>query len=130
MLIGLKIERFFGGILITNLINTEWLFEDPRKMMVTLSNTYIDPHGVSWHVSVGDIIDGSSIPRILWLFEGSPFVGLHRTASVFHDVACQRKDMPWQKVHQMYDDCMKFCGVSNFSRKKKSLAVKRFGPRW
>jgi len=111
-------------------IKAEWIDGEPRKMRILENVSYIDPKGVAWWAMVGDVVDGSSIPRLLWAFEGSPFVGLHRVPSVFHDVACQKKNRPCRKVHQMYDDAMKDCGVPAFSRKKKAFAVKSWGPRW
>ncbi len=58
---------------------------------------YIDPDGVVWIAPAGSVVDGASIPRVLWSFMGGPFDGKYRNASVLHDVAYDQKTRPWQR---------------------------------
>ena len=64
------------------------------------------------------------------MFESSPFIGLFREASVFHDVACQRRTRPYKHVHRMFSDAMIDNGYTGFGQKKKAFAVMYFGPKW
>ena len=110
-------------------IRTEWL-PDGRSMRILEPVTYTDPDGVEWYASAGDVVDGASIPRFLWRLVGSPFVGLYRVASVFHDVACHDRDRPHEQVHRMFHTCMLESGVSDGKARMMYHAVRDFGPKW
>jgi len=55
---------------------------------------YIDPSNRSWSVRKDFVVDGASIPRILWNIVGSPYTGDYRRASIVHDYWCQQNG--WQ----------------------------------
>ena len=92
--------------------------------------TYVDPRNVEWKAPKGSVIDGASIPRILWTAVGSPFTGEYRQASVVHDVACEKRDRPWEEVHRMFYEACRCGGVGEVKAKILYAAVSRFGPRW
>ena len=107
------------------------LLDDGRNMRILAEVTYTDRYGVEWTSIAGDLWNGSSIPPAIWgRWQGSPFVGLHRKASVFHDAACGLEDRPWAEVHRMFYECMLDCGVDPIEAAQKHWAVWKFGPRW
>lgn len=111
-------------------IRTEWLDTSGRQMELLETVIYIDQYGQVWEAPRGWIVDGSSIPKIFWTLVASPFVGQHRVASVFHDVACDRKVARWQDVHRMYYSACRKSGVSESQAKLLFAAVWLGGPRW
>lgn len=106
--------------------------DDPhgRKMKLEKDFTFIDGAGVKWVASSGRIVDGASIPRIIWPILGGPYEGLYREASVVHDVACEDKTRPWEHVHRMFYEAMLTSGVDSSDAKIMYAAVYHFGPRW
>ena len=109
-------------------IITKWI--NDRDMEIQNEVTYIDDSNVEWIVPTGAIVNGASIPRILWDSIGSPFVGLYRDASVFHDHYCDTKERDWKDVHKMFYDAMIDKGVGKIKAKTMFAAVYVFGPRW
>lgn len=103
---------------------------DGRNMILTESFEYIDPHGQRWDAPGGSVIDGASIPRIVWSAIGGPFEGMYRNASVIHDVACVRRNRHWEEVHLAFYTAMLASGVDCTKAKIMFAAVYHFGPRW
>lgn len=91
---------------------------------------YRDPGGRLWAAPAGIIVDGASIPRILWTAIGSPFTGNYLRASVIHDFYCDTKTRPWQEVHRVFFDAMISGGVPRLQANIMYFAVRAFGPRW
>ena len=83
-----------------------------------------------WVVPENAIVNGASIPRIMWFFIGSPFVGKYRRASMVHDVCCERKQRSHNAVHSMFYRAMLCDGVPKYKAKIMYNAVKYFGPKW
>lgn len=108
---------------------TEWL-PDGRNMRLMEDFIYVDPDGRKWHAPAGSIINGASIPQILWTTAGSPYTGHYRLASVVHDVACVVRRATWQEVHEMFYHAMLASGVEQLEAEIKAEAVRKFGPRW
>lgn len=71
---------------------TLWLTEpgDDRAMRMLELFTFTDPSGLIWDAPADSLIDGASIPQVLWTFLGSPYIGDYRRASIVHDIACNR----------------------------------------
>jgi hypothetical protein len=108
---------------------TEWI--DPKRKMRLLEDfIYTDPVGKQWNAPKDSIIDGASIPRLLWSFVGGPFEGEYRDASIVHDVACDQMTEPWQHVHLMFYDACRCRGVGEKKAKILFGAVWKFGPHW
>jgi hypothetical protein len=55
----------------------EWL-PDGRQMKLVEDFAYIDNASVRWDAPKGSVIDGASIPRVLWTVIGGPFEGKYR----------------------------------------------------
>lgn len=101
-----------------------------RDMILLEPFTLIDSAGNRWTAEVGSRINGSSIPRFLWRIVGSPYVGLHRFASVIHDVACTEHWADSPTAHRLYYDGLIAAGVPRWKARIRWLAVRTFGPRW
>ena len=68
-----------------------WLDVPPpdRNMQLLADFAFHMPGGEEWKAPVKSTVNGASIPRALWSFLGSPYIGNYRLASVVHDVACE-----------------------------------------
>ncbi|HGM8089608.1 TPA: DUF1353 domain-containing protein [Pseudomonas aeruginosa] len=108
---------------------TEWL-SDGRHMQLEFPYCYYSPDGTAWPVPAGTIVDGASIPQIMWSLIGGPFEGLYRNGSVIHDYYCVIQSRTWQETHRMFYDAMRCNGVEVLKAKIMFYAVYRFGPRW
>jgi hypothetical protein len=115
--------RFVGSV------QTEWVEAD-RRMRLLEDFSYVDAKGAVWKAPKGSLIDGASIPRVLWTAVGSPFTGEYRAASVVHDVACDERTRSWQNVHRMFYEASRAGGVGEQKAKIMFAAVYHFGPRW
>ena len=111
---------------------TEWLVHagPDRRMKLLQDFSFSDPRGRCWRAPAGSIIDGASIPRILWAVAGSPYTGSCRRASVLHDVACFEKTRPSREVHRMFYEAMVCDGVDRNLALEFYAAVRLFGPDW
>ena len=87
-------------------------------------------NGTVWAAPSGSIIDGASIPRVLWSLVGSPFTGDYVYASIVHDVACDTRTRPWRDTHYMFYLACLAGGTRRGQAKLLYLAVRNFGPRW
>jgi hypothetical protein len=110
-------------------VKAEWL-SDGRRMKLLEDFEYIDQRYVIWKAPKDSIVDGASIPQWAWSIIGGPFEGKYRDASVIHDVACDKKDRPWQSVHEAFFDAMMASGVDTVHAKVMYAAVFYRGPRW
>lgn len=124
---GQSSGRFEGRIIV------EWLENESgpdRDMRLVESFTFHDGRGYEWAVPASAIVNGASIPRALWSFFGSPFVGDHRRASVVHDHFCGLKNRRWQAVHRMFYDALIASGVPGLRARILFAGVWAGGPRW
>lgn len=101
-----------------------------RKMKLLSNFSYRDKDGKLWLAPVGSIVDGASIPRAFWWIIGSPFVGDYRSATVIHDVYCQKKTRPSKRVHEVFGEMLKDLGLGWMKRTAMIKAVKWFGPKF
>lgn len=95
-----------------------------REMRVLSPVSFTSENGKVWRVPANAVIDGASIPRGLWSFAGSPFVGQYRRASVIHDHYCDIKTEPQRDVHLMFREAMYADGASWWEAETKYIAVK------
>ncbi len=108
----------------------EWLSEpgnQHREMKLASRVKFLDNEGKSWEVPADSIVDGASIPRLLWTFAGSPFVGNYRRASVIHDYFCDIKTTGAEKIHRMFREAMIVDGVNELEAGIKHTAVVIYG---
>lgn len=114
---------FYGDVV------ARWL--DDRRMELTEEFAYREPaSGRVWYAPRGSVVDGASIPRVLWSVAGAPFTGAYRLASVVHDVGCQARIQRWEDVHRMFYEACRCAGVGRIRAKVMYAAVYHFGPRW
>lgn len=100
-------------------------------MIRLLDNVYYTgPDNKNWIAPKGSTVDGASIPHVFWSVIGGPLEGKYRSASVFHDVACVKKNTRWQDAAMMFYTAMRCSGVSPQKAKVMYTAVYRFGPHW
>jgi Protein of unknown function (DUF1353) len=118
-------------------VRTEWLVETAtdddgadRRMQLLEDFAFTDSAGTRWLAPLGHIVDGASIPRLLWSVAGSPYTGAYRRASVLHDVACDERTVPSKLVHKMFYDAMICDGVDRAQALEFYTAVRLFGPSW
>jgi hypothetical protein len=71
--------------------------------------------------------DGASIPRYLWTFVGSPYVGHYRRASCLHDWMYMTRLYDRKKCDRLFNDIMKEDGVSDLKRYIMYYSVRLFG---
>jgi hypothetical protein len=87
-------------------------------------------NGTVWDAPSGSIVNGASIPRVLWTLVGSPFTGDYVYGSIVHDVACDTRTRPWRDTHYMFYLACLAGGTRRGRAKLMYLAVRNFGPRW
>lgn len=113
---------------------TAWLNEPDdkhRDMRVLEEITYTDPDQTEWTVPANGIVNGASIPAILWSKVGCPYIGNYRRATVFHDHYCDHhQGRTHEAVHLMFYYAMLADGVSKVRASIMYQAVKMFGPKW
>jgi hypothetical protein len=108
----------------------EWV-EDGRSMTLFADFSFFDSRGVEWFAPTGSVINGFSIPMLLWNpLTGTPFTGKGRRSSVIHDVACQQKSRPWQDVHRAFKEGCRADGMSRMRAALYGGIVYRLGPEW
>ncbi len=115
--------RYVGELLLKPL-------SDGRLMQLQNSFGYVDPAGARWPVPAQAVVDGASIPRVLWPVVGGPWEGSYRQASVVHDWYCAVRTRPWKHTHKMFYDAMRTSGVPPMRAKIMFLAVFYAGPSW
>lgn len=99
------------------------------RVLADFSFTEADT-GRVWVAPSGSIVNGASIPRVLWSLVGSPFTGDYVYASIVHDVACEVRTQPWRATHYMFYQACLAGGTRRGRAKLLYLAVRNFGPRW
>jgi Protein of unknown function (DUF1353) len=106
------------------------LLNDGRLVKLEKPFAYIDPGRTRWQVPKNAVVDGASIPRMLWPLLGGPFEGKYRNASIIHDWYCDIRVRPWKQVHRMFYDAMITSLVSPKKAKLLYAGVYMGGPRW
>jgi hypothetical protein len=104
--------------------------DDGRMMEVQQPFGYVDSKGQSWNVPPKAVVDGASIPRVLWPIVGGPWEGRYRDASVVHDWFCAVRTRPWQQVHRMFYEAMLTSQVAPRLAQLMFVAVRYAGPSW
>lgn len=110
-------------------LKVRWL-PDGRSMELLEKFSYVGPDNRKWTAKKGAIVNGASIPRILWTLVGPPFVGMYRRASVVHDYYCDVKTERWEDVHLMFYHACLAGGTNETRAKVMYLTVYLLGPRW
>lgn len=113
-----------------NTAKVEWIKGEPRDMMLLSDLRYVDTDGFIWTAEEGAIINGASIPRVLWSVMGSPFVGFYREPSAMHDAYYKSRIMDKYDVDKMFYEAMQENGVSHIKADLMYQAVKMTGADW
>lgn len=110
----------------------EWVTDGDEDYAKLLEDfTYVDRAGFAWRVPAGYETDGASIPRLFWRVVGNPMQGHYRRAAIIHDFYCdERRTRPFWRVHYVFWEAMRTCGVGRFRAWVMWFAVRTFGPRW
>jgi hypothetical protein len=87
-------------------------------------------NGTVWEAPSGSLVNGASIPQVLWSLVGSPFTGDYVYGSIVHDVACDTRARSWRDTHYMFYLACLAGGTRRGLAKLLYLAVRNFGPRW
>ncbi len=120
-------QRFEGDVI------TKWLMHpgQDRKMELQQEFAFIDSKDVTWPAQTGDVVDGASIPEVLWnRVVGTPFVGDYRRATVVHDVAVSKQLYSSRQAARMFYEAMLEDGTPRARAWMMYMAVRLFGPRW
>jgi len=115
--------RFVGEV------KTKWL-NDGHLMELLEDIQFIDAKGTTWYAFKGTVLNGADIPKPLWSIVGSPYVGLHRRPSVFHDEYCKNRTRPHEAVHRMFFEAMLTENMPYNEAWSMYVAVRDFGPKW
>ena len=121
-------KRSAGGGAFLGRVVTAWCGH--RNMELLEPFAYRDSRGKTWSIPKGAVINGASIPKVLWTVAGSPFVGRYRNASVIHDFYCAEEIGCWKEVHWMFFDACLEGGVPLWRARLMHEAVYWFGKRW
>lgn len=106
------------------------LLSDGRRLQLVEPFGFLNSDGKSWPVPVGAMVDGASIPPVLWSLIGSPLTGKYRYASIIHDYYCDVRNRPWKEVHRVFFEAMRVSGVCEKQAMLMYGAVYFCGPRW
>ena len=127
----MKTERYNYGVFVGDAILK--YNDDSSNMTLQENLTFIENdngHSIIWVAKKGEITDGASIPRIFWIYPGSPFTGLYRRAAIIHDSYCKSKSRSCQSIHKMFYNAMMADGVNSVKAWIMYQAVKIGGPKW
>jgi len=95
---------------------TRWVGE--RDMELAEDFSYEDPQGRVWLVPKGSFLTGTFIPRPLWHFVGSPYLGVSRRAAIIYDyfngesIDPPLNNSEKRKVNKMFYDACRFDGCT------------------
>ncbi|HEX5378553.1 MAG TPA: DUF1353 domain-containing protein [Phenylobacterium sp.] len=115
--------RYEGDLVVT-------LLDDGRRVKLMNDFAYIDGANLRWDTPKDAIVDGASIPKVLWGLTGGPFEGKYRNASVIHDWYCDQRSRKWQAVHRVFYEAMLTSGVPEIQARYMYAAVRWAGPKW
>lgn len=93
---------------------------------------FIDPDGLAWAASKGDITDGATIPALFQVVIGSAFENDFLPAAIIHDryTAPGHRVRDWRATARMFYQAMVVRGVPATKAKTMYYAVYAFGPHW
>lgn len=101
-----------------------------RDFRVMEQFRFLDFSGTTWVVPPGEVVNGASIPRILWDILGGPWSGKYRRGSVVHDYFFRQKKYASGSVHRVFYEAMLTDGVAQLKAKIMYWAVLRFNDSW
>jgi hypothetical protein len=101
-----------------------------RDMQLTKAFSFVDQSGKTWTTPSGSVVNGASIPQVLWSLH-DPYIGPYRRASVIHDFYCTPPySEPDMKVHRMYYDAALAGGTDEVTAYAMWKVIEAGGPHW
>lgn len=112
-------------------VRTVWVSHDGPDLNMELIDDFVfqDDNGQKWVAKKGHIINGASIPRILWsIYPGSPYVGEYRRAAAIHDsLYIEQFGGDRKAVDKAFYKAMRTDNTDWFKAKVMYIAVRLFG---
>jgi Protein of unknown function (DUF1353). len=103
---------------------------DGRHMTLLSELRYTDPEGILWIAPAGSVVDGASIPRVLWSLMGGPFEENIATPLSCTMSLTTEKTRPWKLCDRMFYNAMRCSGVAATEAKTMYYALYRHGRHW
>ncbi len=91
---------------------------------------YVDGKGNRWVVPKNTVVNGASIPKVVWSAIGGPWSGKYRNAAVIHDWMCEEQVEDSSFVHRIFHEAMLDSGVDEKLAWIMYKAVDIGGPKW
>ncbi|MDR4306644.1 DUF1353 domain-containing protein [Chelatococcus sambhunathii] len=91
---------------------------------------YIDPNGLGWEASKGDITDGASIPKIFHPLIGDNWTFEYLKAAIIHDHYCVREARSWRQTNRVFFDILIESGVDRIRSAAMYYAVLVGSHKW
>lgn len=92
--------------------------------------TFVTKDGLRYTVPAGHVINGASIPRVVWTVVGGPWSGRYRNASVIHDHMVDVRFEDSKTTHRLFYEAMLASEVSGRLAKIMYFAVVKGGSTW
>ncbi len=121
---GLEINGHFEGDLLLDYLS------DKNSICLKDDFIYKDANNYKWRAHIGDIIDGSSLPDIIWQIYGPPLQSKYLNALVVFESACNRRYTTWEATHEMFFYALLDSGINEIDAKIMYAAVYYFGQHW
>ena len=110
-------------------LRLDFIDQEGRYATLVLPLTYAVNSAEDYTVPAGYRTDGATVPRFFWRI-CPPWTGNYRKAVVLHDWLCDTKEIPYQRVHEIFAESMEALEVPIFQRTLMAIAVRRWGPKW
>ncbi len=114
----------------SNRAKIELMTSSPRDVILIEDMIFYDKNGIEWFVPAGAIVNGTSIPKILWPIMGSPWVGYARRASIPHDYYYQSREHEKDLVDDMFYEAAIYDGVPHIKAHAMLLGLQITGSTW
>lgn len=92
--------------------------------------TFVDAKGRSWTAPQGTVVNGASIPKVIWSWIGGPWSGRYRNAAVIHDWMCDQLISDSETAHRVFYEGLLANGMSPTKSWVMYQAVLKGGPKW
>lgn len=126
---------FFKGDLVLKDVANDYIDHgefDPGHTEFQLKEdySYVDSKGDTWTAPQGAVVNGASIPKVVWSWFGGPWSGRYRNAAVIHDWMCGEQLSDSGTVHRVFYEALLNSGVSETVAWVMYQAVVQGGPQW
>ena len=98
-----------------------------RKWKTNSEVTYTTDSGKVVVVPANFVMDGASIPKMLWWAVGHPYIGNYARAALVHDYLYDNHELTKEEADLIFLDIMRIDGVKPWRRIAMYYAVKFCG---